>query len=280
MVYLCFVLNRIIRIYIYGYWHIALCAFVLYIGVDLFKNNSIDYNTGLHIFASTFFIYNLHRFVSVSKMGSVKKDRYNYMSLHMASAKYLLLFSGLISLYTFFYLITSVQIAILIAAFISIGYILPIVFRKRLRDLGKLKIILISIVWALLPVFPFLTSSNYDIVFYIFLEHFFFIFALTIPFDFRDRSLDERTQVSNLANQMGVKRLNFILACALLCSIILAGVIYMKGVYHFNLFVGLICFYLIQYVISRDLEQDHSRWYYLFILDGFILIKGLLYFIP
>ena len=107
------------------------------------------------------------------------------------------------------------------------------------------------------------------------LEHSFFIFALTIPFDIKDQQMDEDADISNLANTLGSHK-SYQLILALSISAILVSI----GLYYLQVYtnLGLICtlmFYVVLYRLC-SIKSPRSELYYLFGLDGLILIKGLI----
>ena len=87
-------------------------------------------------------------------------------------------------------------------------YILPIPGPyTNIRALPFLKIFLISLVWtgvtALLPVGPDWVSSSTDEVFWTTAGRFFFILAITLPFDLRDLRHDRRQRTRTLPQILG-----------------------------------------------------------------------------
>ena len=205
------------------------------------------------------------------------KDRYSFAARNSMFVNSLVSLSAITSIILFFYIPHSSQIMIVISGMISIGYILPLVFRKRLRDIGRAKIVMISIVWALLPILSNIAPGQLTINSLIFLEHFAFIFALTIPFDIRDQRRDRRAKVSNLANQLGFSKLQIIFHLFTAGMIICALVLYVIGVYTFFVLIGITALAGIMWIANYPLEKVRREWYYLFFLDGLIGVKGLIY---
>ena len=77
---------------------------------------------------------------------------------------------------------------------ISMFYVIPL-GRRNLREISHLKIHLIAISWsAVLIVFPMLNASVSQSVFWFGLAHYFYIVAVSIPFDIRDLKYDASTQ--------------------------------------------------------------------------------------
>jgi len=269
--------STVLKNYVYGHWHIALCASVLYLGSTLYFNYKIEHTLLLHVFFATMFIYTAHRLLGSTKMTSSTENRYTHALHHRSHAYYLICFSLPVAAITFFFLTRPIQIALIISGIISLGYIMPLLFKKRLRDIGVSKIILISMVWAVIPILSILEEGALTLILLLFAEHFFFIFALTLPFDVRDQELDSRSKVSNLANTLGLKNLRILLIlCIILSSVC---VLLLLSQSHYNLFLGMSFLVLlaVQLLATIRLSPTRGEMYYLFNLDGFILLKGLIY---
>ncbi len=270
-------MSRLYNFYLYGYWHIAFCALILFAGGTVLANKPIDPIASLHIFSATLFIYLLHRYFSASKMASGQFDRYGFIKNHIGYTKAILIISALVALCSFLYLPIYIQTILIITGLLSLGYVLPLVFRKRLRDLGQAKILLISVVWASLPILSSISSQDWLPIFLLFAEHFFFIFALTIPFDIRDQAIDNRAKVSNLVNNIGIRRAEILKNVLIILSLTCVLFLFQIELYNRYHLLTLFFFHLLLYLVTKNLKQVKSETFYLFFLDSFILIKGLIY---
>lgn len=267
----------ILRLYTYGHWHISLCALLLYVSGTFFSSQGFHLSTGLHVFFATQFIYTLHRVVSSDKMIGQEEGRYSFTRDRKNYTSSVLILSGILALLFFFFLPTITQYLLLVSGCLSLGYILPIIFHKRLRDIGVAKILLISLVWGVVSILSFRFEGNLLPLFLFFIEHFFFIFALTIPFDVRDRTLDKKAKVSNLVNTIGMKTIKSLMLLLIVLAMSIAVALFYIKVYSVFLLIGLILFYSFQFMVTRTLDKKRSEFYYLIFLDGLILLKGLIY---
>lgn len=272
-------MNSVLKYYIYGHWHISICALVLYCGSAIFFTGVIDTLLAVHVAAATMFVYTCHRLFSSAKMNLEGQSRYSFAIEKSTSLLLLIAISLPISVLTFFWLGRPVQLALIISGVISMGYIMPLIFRKRLRDIGVSKIILISMVWATLPILTVLENIDMALITLLFAEHFFFIFALTLPFDVRDQELDQKAQLSNLANTLGLKKLKTLLIACILLAVSAAGILLCLGYYSLILFICVTSLLIIQLTVTIALKKTKSELYYLFFLDSFILFKGLIYWL-
>ena len=206
-----------------------------------------------------------------------ENNRYKFLDIKASHAQISIVLSALVAGLSFLFLSGTVQFFLIVLGALSIAYVLPLISQKRLRDLWGMKIVLISAVWAALPVLiAFQVLLPLDSLL-IYLEHFFFIFALTIPFDVRDIHLDKEAQVSNLNERFSISNLSlFVKVFLVLCSLLIV-VLTVRGVYHSTVLISLFIFYILQYITTRDLNRKRGELFYLLTLDGFILLKGLIY---
>ncbi len=272
-------MKSILRSYVYGHWHISCCALALFIGGSALSENSLNLDASIHIFFATLLIYTLHRLLGSERVKMAPTERYNYAGRHKAFAKCVIALSLIIVLVTFFRLTAKIQVALIISGILSIGYVLPLFLKRRLRDIGVIKIILISLVWSMIVILGILETHDWSAISVIFMEHFFFIFALTIPFDVRDQALDNKAQVSNLANNIGLPNTRKLLIASLLLCVLMSTVSFQREVYSLPIYVSVVILNLVTYISTHNFKKDYSSLYYLLYLDGFILIKGLIYFL-
>jgi len=270
--------EQLYRWYVLGHWHISLCAVFLFVGATWLSGGGPSPESTLLIFSATLFVYTLHRYVSADRMVDTDQQRYSFVSDHRYYALTILILSAIIAGVTFFRIDRALQLSIVLLGVISITYILPILFSKRLRDMGILKIILISLVWGSLPIIGHVKILSWPSSGLIFLENFCFIFALTIPFDVRDAALDERAKVSNLTNLWSINRLKVTMLLCMLVASVASVLLYVSGIYSLALVTSIIALGVLQVSVTHDLNKARGEHFYLLYLDGFILIKGLIYF--
>ncbi len=270
-------MNRIIRIYIFGQWHIALSALVFYYGGTFILNGQPNPIVGIHIFTSTLFIYLLHRLYNGRKYSETTIERYTFLFKYLNDARATAIAGALIAVVSFFFLDWNVQFILIISGSICFAYILPLIFKKRLRDLGILKIFLISMVWGMIPLLSVYHKLETGVAVLFFIENFLFIFALTIPFDIRDQDLDSRSRVSNLTNAISLDNLKATIIYMLFACLLILMILYVNSVINLCTLLLLIILYIAQLVQTINVDKIHNEIFYLFVLDGFILLKGTIY---
>ena len=90
---------------------------------------------------------------------------------------------------------------------IIIGIICSI-YPFYLRDIPTIKIFLISLIWTVTTVFLLVVENNIKLEKQVILEllsRFFFVFAITIPFDIRDMKYDKKT-LKTIPQIVGLKQ--------------------------------------------------------------------------
>ena len=178
------ILRRIIDFLLYSNLWIAVCAAALVLETDLLFAPQISFHPFVWtVFFSTLFLYAVHRIIGVHISNGFTSGRYRVIQKHEWHILFYAFVSALGLAYFFFRLPQHLQIAILIAAIPSLGYVLPVLGnKKRIRDIHLIKIFLVAITWAFitvfLPVFEPGAVINQSIMPLLF-ERFFFIFAIT-----------------------------------------------------------------------------------------------------
>ena len=267
-------MKRLLQIYIYGQWHIAFCAAALYLGSSVAYGSIVHWPSAFHVFGATLFIYLMHRIYSGRTGEFENVKRYSFLNQHLTHAQLTAGFGALIALLSFWILPTYTKLILALCGFISLAYILPLIFKRRIRDIGLIKIFAISFTWACIPLLTIWPELDLSILLLIFIENFCFIYALTIPFDVRDMHLDQRSRVSNLATIFQFRELKIFIIILLSICCVFTFLLHNTGL--ISLFTVLLLFtlYVMQYLFTKDLDKERSEGHFLFFLDGFILIKG------
>ena len=141
-----------------------------------------------------------------------------------------------------------------------------------MRDFDFIKIFCISFVWSYLFCIP-LFVNDVDNSAYIFCEKALFIFAITIPFDIRDREVDRSVHLRTFGTVLGLKSaLTFSLVCLLVCSGIVL-VLHIEKIYSFADLVVLVLSYIATASLISN-SKSKSEFFYLAYLDGMIGLQG------
>ncbi|MEE9371860.1 MAG: UbiA family prenyltransferase [Saprospiraceae bacterium] len=267
-------IKRLIDFYVFSNIHISIAALIFTTSSYSFCHEIINWHYILFITFGSFILYNIHRYIG---LGKINEDFHKSRHLIFVKYKWTLIFLFIISIIcggiSFFYLSLSHQKWLALPIILSLAYVIPSYKKKRLRDFPFLKIVVISIVWAWFFIIPLRFSSGW-LSLMIFLEKAFFIFALTFPFDNRDREVDKATGLKTFANQISPEKGIKISMCFILIAFLFSLILWSVNIYSTAQFTALILFYIIlSYLIKRSLEQ--KEFYYLAYLDGMIMLHGI-----
>ncbi|WKK64942.1 hypothetical protein [Lutimonas zeaxanthinifaciens] len=211
--------------YVFGNIHVALAVYSLVKLTSLQFGSNNDEIACLSFFG-TIVSYNLIRYFQLDKLNTsisiwIKANRNGLLVLNFLAG------AGCV-----FYLVKleRSEVWLLIPlVFATFFYVLP--FRSGttgLRGVPMLKLLLISFIWAALTVIlPLVSSTDYfsDSMWLILGQRFFFVFAITIPFDIRDADFD-KPELLTLPHLIGTDRSKLIAIIALMACIYVSSTLY------------------------------------------------------
>jgi len=244
---------------------------------------NVDYSYVGFVGASTLLLYSLHRIVGIKKSSNyAHQGRFAIIVKYKSHLIFYSIVSSFYCIYAYLNFDWNLKIILIIPAALSLGYSLPIFWGgKRLRDFHWIKIFLIAICWSVITcTIPYylsidsLCDSPQDILLIslMTLERAIFIFAITIPFDIRDRVVDKSTDVLTLATKYSNTALIKISRIALLLTIIIAVVMYQQDVYNSTTLPTLILTYLITSYLIGYSNESRSDYFFTGIMDGTMLL--------
>ncbi len=258
--------------------HIALSATLFILQTYILLNIDIDFHYLAFIFSSTVFLYALHNILGIfTPQEDIIRDKLETLRKMKALLSTMIIVFGLISAYTFFQLSINEIIAIIFFAFISVWYVIPL-FGKRLRDYPIIKIFLVALVWAAIATLIPLYKSDIELTtrIAIFIEKYFFVFALVIPFDIRDIEYDCSLKVPTLPNKFGKNKAILFAVVALLISISIALVLVKKDVYSGKQGIAVLFGYFLTMLLVVLSKNKKTDYYFTGIIDGLPIINLLL----
>ncbi len=271
---------------------IACCAIALSCQTYILFNIPIQIDSLLPlIFCATLIAYLIPRILAVRNMPpklAVLKQR---LSKQQKIFSILLILSIVSCAILFFFQKTNVQIALIFSGIITLLYSLPLVKWKgktlKLREIGRLKIFWITLIWCVSTVIlPMLNSNAHQYVAFPFLlgiclERCLFIFAITLPFDIRDMDFDRSRALDTIPLRIGASSTIFLAyACLILaCIIDFLQYISYSNPSRSNIFLALLISYLLIAYCIHQAQQGRKRQFYTGILDGTMLLQALLVFL-
>lgn len=233
----------------------------------------------LHAFvaANTLCIYNLHYYIK--KLPPGISDRADWSAQHASIHPMLIGLGAITSVVCIFFLPLKVIAVSAGLGLLSLGYSLPVLpfpRKKRLKDWGILKLILLALVWTsvtvLMPMLYYNKSfRDYEVEF---LLRFVLMLPLCIAFDIRDMETDRENSIYTLPNAIGLRASFRLMDVCLIVFCGLAAWQYLRYPIVSRLASGILIVLLTKgaLLFSRIVNTDI---FYLLCVDGMMLVYAL-----
>ena len=274
--------RALINLLLYGHFWIAAAALAMYLQTEVLLTGEWSFGLPqLVVGSGTLCLYALHRIVGLEHV-SPFRDRGRFRIIarfrwHILG--YLLVF-GVLAGIGFLELPRYLQLTLVVPCVLALAYVLPLFGAgRRLRDLHYLKIFLIAIVWAwitgavparaagLLGTFPAWLLIG---------ERACFVFAITLPFDLRDREIDQFTGVKTIPAVIGPARTKRLALSILLLAAGFAVLNTHLGAYSLATFAGLLASLGVAAGLIWRARGTEADYYYTGWLDGTMILQFLL----
>ncbi len=273
-------LKKIIDLVLYGNFWIALGALALTFQTQFIFTGDTGWNELIaFVFFSTWLLYALHRIVGILRLKNfLDIERYSVIARFRHHIIVYAIIASIGTLWFFFQLSFSVQVAVVLPGFFSIAYVVPFFGRKRrLRDFNQIKIYLVAFVWGwvtvVLPAVYFELGFSWSLVL-LFLERSLFVFAITLPFDIRDLNVDEHSNVSTIPAVIGIKKtIRLALILLVLCVVFAAGN-YILGFYTLPVLLVLIASFISTALLVWKSTPERHDYFYSGLMDGTMVLQG------
>lgn len=262
---------------LYGNFWIALGASATTLVTLFLAKNKWEVDASVcFLFFSTLIVYSLHRIVGLNKAKKVKMtDRYQTILSYRSHIVGYAILGLLGSTYYFFQLNQHSKLIIVVLGLISLTYVLPVFRGKRLRDFDFIKVFLVAIVWSAICIF--LPLINNEILIdrrfvLFFFEYAIYVFAITLPFDIRDKNLDTFVGVKTLVLYLGSEGSKRISQFLLIVAAMLAMYLHL---YFFDIQAygwTRVSLYIILIVYIHFLNDEMNDYYYSGVLDGSLIV--------
>ena len=276
--------EQLLGILVYSSVFISCCAFSLTIETYKLAGLPISLAMAVFVFLATLFTYNLSSIYSFVRRPN--QQRYKAGNEWWQRNKKALAIAGAVSIaaavgvYLYFDLRINAWI-ILHLAIISIGYTVPVIYKKDkvkpLRSIPLLKVFLIAYVWAVVTAgFPLLDAgvSALDVEgLMLVLRRFLFILALALLFDIRDYTYDRSKNTLTVPGLIGVRNTKAVSLVLLAVYTWLAGLSESGEV-----LVALVASAVMAAFVVLFSDEHKPRIYYALLADGAMLLHaGLIY---
>lgn len=233
------------------------------------------------IFSGTLCSYNFHWLLTPGLLSGKHKSNWSYRHRHLH------LFIFLVSLAAaawFGYQLIDEWYWLLLTAFVTFLYSAPKIPWKPFRNLKEIavgKTVFLAFAWTHIPfILPLMVAhTKWGLLEYLFIfNRFYLIYAICILFDYRDREQDKTEGIRSMVTQLsedGVNRLFIGTMVVFFASGIFS---LFGGLSIFNTALLLIPGYILV-ILYRQAKKQRSDYYYYFLLDGLMMLSGLLWLV-
>ncbi len=232
----------------------------------------------IFIFSNTIFIYNVH--YGIKRLPEGISDRADWSRKYRYIHWFLIALSIIVSGICLLLLNWKIFLAASFLGILSLGYSLPILpfkNKKRLKDFGILKLILLCFVWAcvttLLPMLYWNKQfESYEVEFFL---RFTLMMPLCIAFDIRDMHIDKENSIFTLPNAIGLKNAYRLIDFSLLANVLLA--VWQFSRYPImHRFLSALAIAALTKLIIIGSKKYNSDFYHLLLIDGVMLLYALM----
>jgi 4-hydroxybenzoate polyprenyltransferase len=233
------------------------------------------------IFFATLFEYNIHRFITVlTNKKALDSDKHKWVKEHLYSFYFLVFISAAGFICVAFMAKKEVLYTLAPIAVLTLFYSTPVFKSKknifRFREIPYMKIFMISFVWSastiLLPIIQANGSYNNLHVLLMLLERFFFIFAITIPFDIRDIEADKQEGLKTIPLLFN-ERVSYSISYMALTLFFLISCFNYHNTW---ILVAIGISAVTTFIFLRSVKIRAMPYYHYGILDGTMLLQGIL----
>jgi 4-hydroxybenzoate polyprenyltransferase len=228
----------------------------------------------LGVIGGTLVVYNLPRLFPTSKPGSITAGSYRFW-------QYIFLTVGiLLTGYSLIGLSEASVIAGSCAGILALGYTMPALIwqnKKRLRDYGILKILVLTTVWtmvtAIIPIMEHgetISKFPYEI-----LMRFVFVFVLCILFDIRDIQKDVNNKLITLPTRIGIQKSYILINLSLIVFLLLSIVQHYRFAVEGRLIAAIITT-VVTYWVAKHLRNEGNKRLFVVMTDGMMILYAIL----
>ena len=272
----------------FGNFFIALCAASLVVETYLLLGHPpvVDGLT-YFVFFSTLALYNFHRLNGIRRIRPEDQGLITGWAARHRFSLLMLVIIGIGGAGIFvFQLFNRPRILFLLVplAAVSIFYELPLVrYQKefeRIRNLWLSKAFLITTVWAittaLLPAINIRFSLRDHHVWMVVIERLIFIFILALCFDARDVEFDRSDHLKTIPIVYGAKKTMALYKIFSILFLVITFIHYVIMVHQWKTEIAMVVSCALTYILVSRTNPRRSDYYYMFGVDGMMLVQFLL----
>lgn len=251
---------------------------MVYQAYSLIIGKSVNSYFAAFVFFSTVCSYNFHWALTPHSIAPSQRLQWDekHESYHL-----LLSIAGLVGAIFSFFFIKEHWFYIGIAAVLTFLYSAPKISVPPFQWLKKIaigKTIFLAMTWTYVTaVLPILIAGNTatDKAIFFCAGQFFFIYAICILFDFRDREYDKAEGIRSMITYFNERGINFLFAISIIVFFVLSLLLNQAGIRWINIILLLIPALLL-ISLYRYSKRNSSDYLYYFMLDGLMMLSGLL----
>jgi 4-hydroxybenzoate polyprenyltransferase len=271
--------KKILDFFLFTSLFVSCCAVIMvYQTYTLIIGKSVNPFFAAFVFFSTVCSYNFHWALTSHSIAPSQRLQWDekHKSYHL-----LLSIAGLAGAAICFSFIKEHWFYIGMAALLTFLYSAPKISFPPFQWLKKIaigKTIFLAMTWTYVTaVLPILIEGNIEIAKAIFFcsGQFFFIYSICILFDFRDREDDKLDGIRSMITNFNERGINILFAFSLITFFVLCILLKQEGIQWFNIIILLIPALLL-ISLYKYAKRNFSDYLYYFVLDGLMMLSGLL----
>jgi 4-hydroxybenzoate polyprenyltransferase len=270
--------RTVIDFLLHGNFFIALCAVAMVLQTNYLREFQVAGSALLiFIYAATFFLYNIHKYISLwlrpELLDTQRFAQFKRFDIPLSILTYM---AAMLSFDTYMTLGMDIKKIVFYYACGASLYVIPFFKGKRIRDIYFIKNVWIAGIWACmvvaLPAFA-LGRDWWATDTVLMLEKFFFVFALTIPFDIRDMSIDTQSGIKTIPLSMGVEKAKRVAYIALCWSFLMAFVLFYFQNYSLETVLKMGISLLFTAFFIKKMTTNQDDYFYYLGIDGLMILQ-------
>lgn len=271
-------LKDFFKFFLFSSIYIGVCAVVMACHTYFMFQIPASTTFLLFVFAGTLCSYNFHWYLTPALYGHSEKVRWSY---HNKKLHAVLFFIGLAGAAYFGYRLLEYWDWLLVTAFITFLYSAPKIPFKAfhwLKQIALGKTIFLAYAWTHITAFLPITFSGTDwtIPHYLFvINRFFLIYPICILFDYRDREEDKKEGIRSMITEFNEAGVNIIFWGSLGAFFVTTVLLFIYGISLWQTILLTLPGLILASLYSSS-KNNLSDYHYYFVLDGLMMLSGLL----
>ena len=271
-------MKKLADLLVFGAIFISCCAVALCMETNILLGIPLNHwSFYCFVFGATLVQYNLHYYFK--QPTGFPSERDDWSVRHRGTQKGLLALGTLLILGSVGFLQPRHFGVLAVLSLVALFYSLPLLpfGKRRLKEYGYLKILLLSLEWTLVTVWFPADQSGIDPTSYwlVFARRFIFMFVLCLLFDIRDAEADRAAGIRTLPVRMGLPR-PYLLADLLLLVFLLASAWQLARTGQFVFFHAMLLSAACTRLVIQLSKSRNNDYVYLAAVDGMMLLQAIL----